>query len=52
MVRETGVSGGLSIPLARNRANADLAVERDVRTAAGGVEERAWVVSFGFLVRL
>jgi hypothetical protein len=51
-VRESGVSGGLSIPLARNRAMADFAAERDSRTAAGGVTERAWVLSFGFLVRL
>jgi hypothetical protein len=51
-VRELGIAGGLGLPLAGNRADVDLTVERDARTAPGTVKERAWIFSFGLLVRL
>ncbi|MDQ3697252.1 MAG: hypothetical protein M3373_04405 [Gemmatimonadota bacterium] len=51
-VDETGIAGGLGIPLARGRAGADIGVERDLRSAGGSVRERAWTVSVGFNVRL
>lgn len=51
-VRETGISAGFGLPLARNRASADFAVERDLRRGPQGLRERAWTLSFGLLVRL
>ncbi len=51
-VRETGISAGFGLPLARNRASADFAVERDMRRGPQNFRERAWTLSFGFLVRL
>ncbi|MBC7789281.1 MAG: hypothetical protein H7Z74_05010 [Anaerolineae bacterium] len=51
-VRETGISAGFGLPLARNRASADFAVERDQRSGPQNLRERAWTLSFGFLIRL
>ena len=51
-VRETGISAGFGLPLARNRASADFTVERDTRSGPQNLRERAWTLSFGFLVRL
>ena len=51
-VRETGISAGFGLPLARNRASADFTVERDLRRGSQSFRERAWTLSFGFLIRL
>lgn len=50
-VGERIFSGGASVPLAGGRAMLDLALQRAQRDAAGGVKERAWLLSFGLTVR-
>lgn len=45
-VRENSVSGGIGIPVARNRGLIDVGLSRAIRSA-GGVSERAWVLSVG-----
>ncbi len=49
-VNERTFSGGVGVPLGRSRGQIDLALQRAVRTT-GGVNERAWLVSFGFGIR-
>jgi hypothetical protein len=60
---ETILSGGLGIPIGRDRALLDLTIDRAARSAngavAGGgvltpvdVRERAWTLGFGFAFRL
>jgi hypothetical protein len=60
---ETIVSGGLGIPIGRDRAYVDLSVDRASRSATGAitsgggstpadVRERAWTIGFGFAFRL
>lgn len=50
---ESGVGGGVSIPLARGRYIFDVGVERASRTVPGlpNVSERAWTTSIGIRVR-
>jgi hypothetical protein len=50
-VRENAYSIGFGIPLSRGRSRIDLGLERAVRNAVPGVEERAWILSAGFMVR-
>ena len=45
-VSERALSGGLSVPLARGRAQVDLGLLRATRSAAGA-DEKAWVVAIG-----
>lgn len=50
---ETGIGGGIGLPLARGRYIVDLGAERLTRSVPGlaGVRERAWVLAFGVRVR-
>ncbi|MDQ6886966.1 MAG: hypothetical protein M3068_06685 [Gemmatimonadota bacterium] len=50
-VKETTFSLGAGFPLARDRGNIDLTVERASRTGVPGVSERAWLVDLGFTLR-
>ena len=51
-VRELGVTGGLGVPLARDRARIDLVAEYDRRDADGTpATESALVIGVGFTVR-
>jgi len=50
-VRENTYSFGLGIPLSRGRSRIDLGLDRALRSAVPGVEERAWILSAGFMVR-
>ncbi len=49
-VSERSVSGGLSMPLARGRAQVDFALQRSARRAAG-VTERSWFLGVGLGIR-
>lgn len=49
-VSERSVSGGVSVPFARGRAQVDLALQRATRAAAGA-DEKAWFVSIGLGIR-
>ncbi len=49
-VSERSFSGGLGMPLARGRAQLDLALQRSARKAAG-VTERSWFVGIGLGIR-
>lgn len=49
-VSERSLSGGLSVPFARGRAQVDLALQRATRSAAGA-DEKAWFVSIGLGIR-
>ncbi len=49
-VKESAVSGGVSLPLARGRGQIDLTLQRAARRGAGA-SERAWFVSLGFGIR-
>jgi hypothetical protein len=49
-VEETAVSGGFGIPLARERALFDVAVQRAMRSAAE-IEENAWTISVSLTIR-
>ncbi|HUF30427.1 MAG TPA: hypothetical protein VMM77_07145 [Gemmatimonadaceae bacterium] len=51
-VSENGLSAGLGVPLAGGRGMFDLTVQRLIREASGDVQERAWVVGIGVLLRL
>jgi hypothetical protein len=42
--------GGFGLPLARNRATLDFAVQHASRSAAGDVDERGIILSFGLRV--
>ena len=48
---ESDISAGFGIPLARSRSNFDFGIERAARWGAGGLNEKAWTLSFGILVR-
>ena len=50
-VVESDISAGFGIPLARSRSNIDFGIERASRRGVAGVQERAWTLSFGILVR-
>jgi hypothetical protein len=49
-VNESSVSGGAGIPLIGGRANVDVGLTRATRTA-GGISEKAWLVSIGVGIR-
>jgi hypothetical protein len=49
-VSETSFVAGLGIPLTRDRAGFDFAVQRANRTAGGDVKERGFILSFGLRV--
>ncbi len=49
-VRETAFMAGFGMPLTRNRAAFDFAVQRAMRTEAGTVKERGLILSFGLRV--
>ncbi|MFN2400736.1 MAG: hypothetical protein ABR543_19185 [Gemmatimonadaceae bacterium] len=53
-ISEKIIAGGLGVQFARNRATADLTVERASRTGStgsGSASEKAWTLSVGFTVR-
>jgi hypothetical protein len=49
-VSETSFVGGLGIPLTRDRASFDFAVQRASRTTSGAVKETGLILSFGLRV--
>jgi len=49
-VSEKSFVGGLGIPLTRDRASFDFAVQRASRTAGAGVKETGYILSFGLRV--
>ena len=49
-VRETAFMAGFGVPLTRNRATFDFAVQRATRDASGSVDERGYILSFGLRV--
>ena len=49
-VTEKSFVAGLGVPLARDRASFDLAVQRANRTASAGVKETGYILSFGLRV--
>jgi hypothetical protein len=49
-VEETAITGGFGIPLARERALFDVAVQRAMRSSAE-VEENAWTISVSLTIR-
>ena len=49
-VSETSFVAGLGVPLSRDRASFDFAVQRANRTSGGSVEERGFILSFGLRV--
>jgi len=49
-VSERAVSGGIAIPFARGRAQADLTLQRATRSGAGA-SEKAWFLSIGLGIR-
>lgn len=49
-VSETAFMAGFGIPLTRNRATFDFSAQRAMRSAAGGIEERGLILSFGLRV--
>lgn len=50
-IRETTVSVGTGIPIARGASRLDLALLRSTRSGVAGVSEHAWTLSFGIMVR-
>lgn len=50
-VTESAFSGGLTLPIAGQRAGLDLALQRATRDAAIAVKESAWILSMGLTVR-
>jgi hypothetical protein len=50
-VRETALSIGAGIPISGGSSRIDLGLERANRGSVGGVSERAWIFSAGFMVR-
>ncbi len=50
-VKETSFSIGTGVPVARDRGNIDITVERASRTGVPGVSEHAWIVDLGFTLR-
>lgn len=52
IVREKGFSGGVGVPFGGERAALDVALERELRSAAvQGVSEGAWTLSVGLTLR-
>ena len=49
-VRETAFMLGFGAPLTRDRASFDLSLQRAMRSGPPGIEERAFIVSFGLRV--
>lgn len=49
-VSETSFMAGIGVPLTRDRASFDIAVQRASRTAGGDVKERGLILSFGLRV--
>lgn len=49
-VDERAYSGGIGIPLARGRAQADVTLQRTLREG-DGIRERSWFLSFGLGIR-
>jgi hypothetical protein len=49
-VRETAFMAGFGVPLTRNRASFDFAVQRAMRSTSGSVKERGLILSFGLRV--
>ncbi|HEY1953542.1 MAG TPA: hypothetical protein VGG76_12135 [Gemmatimonadaceae bacterium] len=49
-VTEKTFAGGLGIPLARDRATLDLALQRAARSASSDISERGYILSFGLRV--
>jgi hypothetical protein len=49
-VSETSFMGGLGVPLTRERASLDFAIQRAARSANAGVKETGYVLSFGLRV--
>lgn len=49
-VSETSFVAGLGVPLTRERASFDFAVQRASRTTGGDVKERGFILSFGLRV--
>ena len=49
-VSEKSFVGGLGVPLTRDRASFDFAVQRANRTAGAGVKETGYILSFGLRV--
>jgi hypothetical protein len=50
-VRESRISGGFGMPLAREFASLDFSVQRALRTMTGGGKENAWLLGLGLQVR-
>ncbi len=50
-VNEQSIAGGAGVLVGGGRAGIDLTVQRALRSAAGGLNERAWTVSLGLIVR-
>ncbi len=51
VVHETGLSGGLGLPIAGRRGVLDIGVQHAARSAPIGVSESAWTFSVGVTVR-
>lgn len=49
-VSETAFMGGFGMPLARERASLDFAIQRAMRSAGGDAKERGLILSFGLRV--
>jgi hypothetical protein len=49
-VSENTFAAGLGVPLTRDRANFDFAVQRASRTAGSDIKERGYILSFGLRV--
>lgn len=50
-VRETTISAGSGLALSQNHVFADFTVQRAYRTGVPNVDERGWIIGFGFTVR-
>ena len=51
-VKESRITGGLGLPIARDFASVDISVQRANRTMTGGtVKEAAWMLGFGLQIR-
>jgi hypothetical protein len=48
---ENSFTFGAGIPISAGRSRIDLGVERANRGSVGGVSEKAWILSAGFMVR-
>lgn len=50
-VRERTISLGAGLPISGGRSRIDFGVQRANRGSVGGISERAWIFSAGFMVR-